>query len=89
MTQTFTESGISTTYHSKGQESPVRVQPFYVIRNNEVLWPETYQRFTLSCFLIEIDCLLHEFTYLQFFSSLVSALLVYCYFPGLKREKQV
>ena len=40
-------------------------------------------------FLIEIDCLLHEFTYLQFFSSLVSALLVYCYFPGLKREKQV
>ena len=50
MTQTFTESGISTTYHSKGQESPVRVQPFYVIRNNEVLWSETYQRFTLSCF---------------------------------------
>ena len=50
MTQTFTESGISTTYHSKGQESPVRVLPFYVIRNNEVLWSETYQRFTLSCF---------------------------------------
>ena len=37
MTQTFTESGISTTYNSKGQESPVRVLPFYVIRNNEVL----------------------------------------------------
>ena len=37
MTQTFTESSIFTTYHSKGQESPVRVQPFYVIRNNEVL----------------------------------------------------
>ena len=37
MIQTFTESGISTIYHSKGQESPVRVQPFYVIRNNEVL----------------------------------------------------
>ena len=39
--------------------------------------------------IIGIDCLLHEFTYLQFFSSLVPALLVYCYFPGLKREKQV
>ena len=67
----------------------MRVQPFDTIGNHEVLRSETYQRFTLSCFLIGIDCLLHEFTYLQFFSSLVSALLVYCYFPGLKREKQV
>lgn len=39
--------------------------------------------------IIGIDWLLHEFSYLQFFSSLVPALLVYCYFPGLKREKQV
>ena len=39
--------------------------------------------------IIGIDWLLHEFTYLQFFSTLVPAILVYCYFPGLKREKQV
>ena len=39
--------------------------------------------------IIGIDWLLHEFTYLQFFSTLTPALLVYCYFPGLKREKQV
>ena len=39
--------------------------------------------------IIGIGWLLHEFTYLQFFSTLVPALLVYCYFPGLKREKQV
>ena len=39
--------------------------------------------------IIGIDWLLHEFSYLQFFSTLVPALLVYCYFPGLKREKQV
>ena len=39
--------------------------------------------------IVGIDWLLHEFTYLQFFSTLVPALLVYCYFPGLKREKQV
>ena len=39
--------------------------------------------------LVGIDWLLYEFTYLQFFSSLVPAILVYCYFPGLKREKQV
>ena len=39
--------------------------------------------------IIGIDWLLYEFTYLQFFSSLVPAILVYCYFPGLKREKQV
>lgn len=37
--------------------------------------------------IVWIDWLLHEFTYLQFFSSIVPALLVYCYFPGLKREK--
>ena len=37
--------------------------------------------------IIGIDWLLHGFTYLQFFSSIVPALLVYCYFPGLKREK--
>ena len=37
MTQTFTESRIPTTYHSKGQESPVRVQPFDTIGNHEVL----------------------------------------------------
>lgn len=39
--------------------------------------------------IIGIDWLWHEFSYLQFFSSLVPALLVYCYFPGLKRGKQV
>ena len=39
--------------------------------------------------IVGIDWLLYEFTYLQFFSSLVPALLVFCYFPGLKREKQV
>ena len=39
--------------------------------------------------IVGINWLLYEFTYLQFFSSLVPALLVYCYFPGLKREKQV
>ena len=39
--------------------------------------------------IVGIDWLLHEFSYLQFFSSLVPALLVYCYYPGLKREKQV
>lgn len=39
--------------------------------------------------IVGIDWLLHEFSYLQFFSSLVPALLVYCYFPGLRREMQV
>lgn len=39
--------------------------------------------------IVGIDWLLYEFTYLQFFSTLVPAILVYCYFPGLKREKQV
>lgn len=39
--------------------------------------------------IIGIAWLLHEFTYLQFFSSLVPALLVYCYFPGLKRKDHV
>ena len=38
--------------------------------------------------IVGIGWLLHEFTYLQFFSTLVPALLVYCYFPGLKRDKQ-
>ena len=37
--------------------------------------------------IIGIGWLLHDFTYLQFFSTLVPAILVYCYFPGLKREK--
>jgi len=37
--------------------------------------------------IIGIDWLWHEFTYLQFFSSLVPALLVYCYLPGLKTRK--
>ena len=36
--------------------------------------------------IIGIGWLLYEFTYLQFFSTLVPALLVYCYFPGLKRD---
>ena len=36
--------------------------------------------------IVGIDWLLHEFSYLQFFSNLVPALLVYCYFPGLKRD---
>lgn len=36
--------------------------------------------------IVGIDWLLHEFSYLQFFSSIVPALLVYCYFPGLKRD---
>ena len=36
--------------------------------------------------IVWIDWLLHEFSYLQFFSSIVPALLVYCYFPGLKRD---
>lgn len=39
--------------------------------------------------IVGIGWLLHEFTYLQFFSTLVPMLLVYCYFPGLKRDKQV
>lgn len=39
--------------------------------------------------IVGIDWLLYEFTYLQFFSTLVPAILVYCYFPGLKRERQV
>ena len=34
--------------------------------------------------IVGIDWLLYEFTYLQFFSTLVPALLVYCYLPGLK-----
>ena len=37
--------------------------------------------------IVGIDWLLHKFSYLQFFSTLVPAILVYCYFPGLKREK--
>ena len=38
--------------------------------------------------IVGIYWLLHEFTYLQFFSFLVPALLVYCYFPGLKLALQ-
>lgn len=34
--------------------------------------------------IVGIDWLLHEFTYLQFFSSIVPALLVYCYFQPTK-----
>ena len=37
--------------------------------------------------IVGIDWLLYEFTYLQFFSTLVPGLLVYCYLPELKREK--
>ena len=37
--------------------------------------------------IVGIYWLLHEFSYLQFFSTLVPAILVYCCFPGLKREK--
>lgn len=33
-----------------------------------------------------LEWLLYEFTYLQFFSTLVPAFLVYCYLPGLKRD---
>ena len=36
--------------------------------------------------IVWIDWLLHEFSYLQLFSSIVPALHVYCYFPGLKRD---
>lgn len=36
--------------------------------------------------LVGIGWLLYEFTYLQFFSTLVPAFLVYCYLPGLKRD---
>ena len=39
--------------------------------------------------IVGIDWLSHEFTYLQFFSTLVPAILVYCYFPGLKQGKKV
>ena len=39
--------------------------------------------------IVGIDWLSHEFTYLQFFSTLVPVLLVYCYFPGLKQGKKV
>ena len=34
--------------------------------------------------IVGIDWLLHKFSYLQLLSSIVPALLVYCYFPGLK-----
>ena len=34
--------------------------------------------------IVGIDWLLYEFTYLQFFSTLVPALLVYCYFLYMK-----
>ena len=37
--------------------------------------------------IVGIDWPLYEFTYLQFFSTLVPAILVYCYFPGLKQGK--
>lgn len=36
--------------------------------------------------IVGIGWLLYAFTYLQFFSTLVPALLVYCYLPGLKRD---
>lgn len=36
--------------------------------------------------IVGIGWLLYEFTYLQFFSTLVPAFLVYCYLPGLKRD---
>ena len=36
--------------------------------------------------LVGLVWLLHEFTYLQFFSSLVPLLLIYCYFPELQRR---
>ena len=36
--------------------------------------------------VVGIGWLLNEFTWLQFFSTLLPAFLVYCYLPGLKRE---
>ena len=36
--------------------------------------------------IVGIGWLLYAFTYLQFFSTLVPAFLVYCYLPGLKRD---
>lgn len=36
--------------------------------------------------IVGFGWLLHEFTCLQFFSTLVPAFLVYCYLPGLKRD---
>ena len=36
--------------------------------------------------IVRIGWLLYAFTYLQFFSTLVPAFLVYCYLPGLKRD---
>ncbi len=37
--------------------------------------------------IVGIDWLLYEFTYLQFFSTLVPGLLVYCYFPAFETRK--
>lgn len=36
--------------------------------------------------VVGIDWLLYGFSYLQFFSTLVPAFLVWCYWPGLKSE---
>ena len=36
--------------------------------------------------IVGIGWLLYAFNYLQFFSTLVPAFLVYCYLPGLKRD---
>ena len=36
--------------------------------------------------IVGFGWLLYEFTYLQFFSTLVPAFLVFCYLPGLKRD---
>ena len=41
--------------NNKRLDSFVRVQPFDTIGNHEVLWSETYQRFTLSCFLMPLS----------------------------------
>ena len=37
--------------------------------------------------MVGIYWLLGEFSYLQFFSTLVPAILVWCYWPGLKTKK--
>ncbi len=38
----------------------------------------------VSRVLVGANLLFHNFSYLQFFSTLIPAILVYCYLPGLK-----
>lgn len=67
---------------------------FYALSATGDIWKLPLQRLAMIAIvglysvrvIVGAVWLSHEFSYLQFFSTLVPALLVYCYLPGLRRN---